>query len=370
MKIKLVLIFILLCSTVKSNACLNFYYSVDNKGHLHPADELQVGFNTNFNAPLIEKKLKKLEEQLRQTHDYKLLSDYAVLLLKAGQTKTALDILSTLSKYYPDEYQIAANLGTAYELSGDLENAYNYIERGMKLNPDSHEGSEWVHLKILDTKKLLTVRNDYLETQSVLNLTEDQKKDSMIRKQILIQVRERFPFTPGPDPIMADILVDLGDCFANTASIEFAKVLYNIAQLYYGADEDLTNAKINEMIRLRTKYSDVRPEKRHSRGENMKLIGIRYKSMLDNNNPDNYVINWDKILTDTDDLLSLVNLKRLVEPDTIEIETSSPPIEIENSKEKMDMDAQGSNTISYVILVGILTILLGFIIYRRMISKN
>lgn len=362
MKKSVILLLILIFNIEGINACLNYYFSVDNKGHLHSADDLQKAFNSNFNNKLIERKLKKLERQLKVENDYRLLSDYAVLLLKAGATKESIAILAQLSDHYPDEYHIASNLGTAYELNGDLEKAIQYIKKGIQLNPDAHEGSEWVHLKILETKIQLERDSSYLSKNTVLNLTEANKKDSLVKNQILIQVRERFPFSPGPNPIMASLLIDLGDCFANTTSIEFAKTMYTLAKLYYGANEDLVDPKINEMLNLRRKFATVTPEKRKSTGDNIKISGIRYKSMLDDNNPSNYKIPWENIVTDTDQLLTYANLeKRNLSIKTIPIDTVKTGTELTEElivKNKF-------NTFIYIFSGIILLTIAAFLIFRK-----
>lgn len=333
-------------------ACLNYYYSIDHEGHLHSADDLRRAFNTNFNKKLIERKLKKLEVRLKKEKDYKLLSDYAVFLLKAGRIEESLEILKTLSRHYPSEYQIAANLGTAYELSGNVELAIQFIKKGIALNPDSHGGSEWVHLKVLETKLKLKVDSLYLSNHSVLNLTEDEKNSSTIREQIIIQVRERFPFSPSSsDQIMANLLMDLGDCYSKTASIEFAKVLYTIAKTYYGASKEVVEEKINKILKLRKKYSNVQPEQ-EGKGDHIKIGGIRYKTMLDDNNPSNYKIDWDKILTNVDELLSHIEMDRL---DVIEEEALiSDTINLAESEE---VEVSNRNNTRYYILFGLLGVL-------------
>src|ERR1044072_359909 len=215
-------------------ACLNYYYTVDRAGMLHFAGEVKLPFNTNFNKELIVAGLKRLEGKMQKEHSYMLLSDYAVGLLKLGKTKEAVDLLAELYRHYPNEYQIASNLGTAYELNGQNDSALKYIKRGMELNPNDHEGSEWIHVKILETKLKLAADSNWLKTHSVLELTPVQKVDSNVRKQLLIQLQERFPFSPGPNAIMANLFIDLGDLYANTSSIEYAKLFYQIANTYYG----------------------------------------------------------------------------------------------------------------------------------------
>ena len=355
---------ILFCSLFSGNACLNFYYSVDNKGHLHEADDLQRGFNINFNLKRIEAKLIKLEPKIKKDQDYKILSDYAVLLLKSGKTAIALDILEQLAKHYPDEYQIAANLGTAYELNGMNQKAFEFIQHGMDLNPNSHGGSEWVHLRILKTKLELVEDSLYLRNHSVLNLSEKDKKDSTIREQILIQVRERFPFSPGPNQIMANIFIDLADCFANSASIEFAKVSYRIAGDYFGADDSIVDPKIDEMSMLKRQFSHIKPKRRLEVGDNVRLGRISYNRMLDNNNPNDYQINWDRVLLNADSLLAYVNLERI--EDTPEVtEVLEDTISFQKSEEKEMSTADKPDYTIYYILAAILALLAGYLIIKK-----
>jgi tetratricopeptide (TPR) repeat protein len=246
---------------------------------------------------------------LQQERSYTLLSDYAVYLLKLEKYKEGLDILVALHHYYPTEYKIAANLGTAYELNGDVENALLFIQLGMQLNPEAHDGSEWVHVRVLQTKLLLKKNADYLKDHTVLSLTEAQEQDSLIRQQINIQVRERFPFSPGPDPIMASLLIDLADCYANTQSIEFAKAVYEIAKKYYGDPSPMLDDKIKSMQKLINKYLNVRPNRDSDlEGMNVKIGSIQYKTLLENHQLEKYTIPWEKINTNADSLISLVDL--------------------------------------------------------------
>lgn len=329
---------LLLLFSLDVHACLNYYYSIDKEGHLHLAEDILVPFNINFNQKLNVARLKKLETTLRQEHSYALLSDYAVYLLKLGKYKEGLDILVALQQYFPSEYKIAANLGTAYELNGDVENALRFIKLGMQLNPDAHDGSEWVHVRVLETKRSLKQNQEYLKDHTVLSLTEAQEQDSLIRKQINIQVRERFPFSPGPDPIMASLLIDLGDCYANTESIEFAKAVYEIAKKYYGDQSPELDEKIRSMQRLINKYLNVEPDRDPDlEGMNIKIGSIQYKTLLEDHQREAYTIRWETINTNIDSLFALVDLTaakarldslKKAQPDTVaeeEVTASTPP---------------------------------------------
>ncbi|MNV17740.1 Tetratricopeptide repeat protein [compost metagenome] len=297
-----------------SFACYNEYYSLDSKGQFHLIDVGVIRFQKSFDQQKIERQLRKLGKKLQTKADYKLLSDYGLYLVKGGKVKEALVIFEALALAYPDEYSIIANLGTTYELSGNNEKALEYIRKGLKLNPDSHGGSEWIHVKVLLAKIALDKDPDYLSNHTVLNLSTKQEESEEVRKQLYIQLKERFPFCKAPDPVMADLFVDLGDCYLHSISFEHAKGLYQIAKIYYQSSRADIDPKIEEVQKLRAKYADRQPEGYHG-VESMvsKISGVPYSSYLENPDSDNYQINWSDILTNPDQLLELVGLKRLEE---------------------------------------------------------
>lgn len=366
---KAVLLLVLLLNFTSSHACLNIYYSIDSEGHFHDAEDLQRHFAMNFNPRTLEAEIKKCASKLKTTKDYKWLSNYAVLLLKAGRTKEALDLLEQLSLKHPDEYQIAANLGTAYELSGNVEKALEFIQRGVELNPNAHAGSEWVHVKLLEAKLKLQKDPNYLNKNKVLNLSANQKKDPKVRTQLMIQIRERFPFCKGPDPIMASLLIDLGDCYAQTASIEYAKALYEIALHYYGAAAQMADPKINQMKKLLQQFADmdvrdvVHPNANEldMEGEHIRISRIYYQNLLDDNNPSKFVFNWSGIQYNTDSLLAYVGIER-------EIQT---PVEAEDSETKPEVKSKDTqkdvknNTWIYWLIGGIGFAGVGFFFIRH-----
>ncbi len=99
-------------------------------------------------------------------------------------------------------------------------------------------------------------------------------------------------------------MIDLADCYTNSLSIEHAKAFYNIAELYCGADSTLTTPKIYEMIELRKKYKDISTSDTIVDGSSHKVTGVPYKTIIDNNNWKNYIINWTEFNLDSDALLA------------------------------------------------------------------
>lgn len=354
-KILCSLIFTLL-TLLNTYACINHYHTVDANGDMHNwGEDMIVGFNQNFNYKLIASKLPKKELEFQSNNSPYHLSDYAVLLMKGGRFEESLEIFKDLYSNLPQEYKLAANLGTAYELNGQLDSALFYIKRGVELNPNAHEGSEWIHIRVLETKKMLLEQADYLKHHTVLDLTSEQKKDSAVRVQLELQIRERFPFTPGPDPIMASLVFDLAECYSNTLSIEYAKALYTTAHEYYGLNTELTKSKIDKMIMLREQHKDKEPIDNHDEGMVIKISGVRYTEILDNNNPDGYVINWTDFNIDTDVLLSSVDYNVKNSEDLIEQTTFE-------SKGIVDQNKQRSSW--WFIFIGLFPVALFFLILK------
>ena len=82
----------------------------------------------------------------------KKLEAEALDLIYAGNYAAARVLLQKAETLSPDDYSIAANLGTACELLGDDAEALRWITEAVRRNPDSHRGTEWVHILVLKAK--------------------------------------------------------------------------------------------------------------------------------------------------------------------------------------------------------------------------
>lgn len=363
-RVSLILI-LLFCGALSSLACYNVYYTADSNEHLHRVDrhDFERKLIQNFNQRLIVNKLKKKQGEIQESADYKILNDYAVLMIKIGKVEEALSILIALNQAYPDEYTIAANLGTTYELAGEVDSAFKYIERGMELNPESHGGSEWVHLEILETKKSLAADSTYLDRHTVLELTQEEEKDSVVGMHIWIQLTERFPFTPAGDPIMADLLEDLGDCWVNTVSVEYALTFYQIARDYHGNESKELTKKIEETKELIQQLSHIKPNPLHyPRHEMHQRVGrTNYLDMMDDHHEEGYEIPWEDFEINPDTLLSWVGMERYEFPvaqiDTTQNEEDTPGPQM-NEKGKSD-------SLIWILLAGGVLIMVGMFFYLR-----
>jgi len=184
----------------------------------------------------------------------------AVALLHLGKTNRAVKILERLERTTPGSYYVAANLGTAYELSGDNKKAHKWIAEGIKRKPDSHFGTEWLHLKILEAKQAIKKDPKWIATNSVLGIDWESVGDDLskvkvaadgggvrnadeVRKALEYQLHERTEFVKPTDPTVASLLYDLSHLVRHSRSAEHGDLVLAAAHSY-GYPQTSTNSPI------------------------------------------------------------------------------------------------------------------------------
>lgn len=131
-------------------------------------------------------------------------NDYAASLMFLRQPAKAVAVLVALERDHPGDYATAANLGTAYELSGDVPNALKWIREGVTRNSVSHQGTEWLHVAILETKLKLQGDPGWLRSASVLDAAASRPAAETLRA-IEYQLNERLRFIKSKDPVVCDL---------------------------------------------------------------------------------------------------------------------------------------------------------------------
>ena len=173
----------------------------------------------------------------------------------------AKDIFIEIESRSPGLYATAANLGTAYELLGNNDSAYYWIGRAVKINPTSHEGSEWIHLKILEAKIKSKGNNKYFLTHSILGLNFGDKdipenKTGMdayeLSKQLNYQLSERMSFVKPPDILVGQLLFDAGNAGAIAHYAVTGLEIYEQAEAY-GFTSPLLQERKAKMASLQKK---------------------------------------------------------------------------------------------------------------------
>lgn len=93
------------------------------------------------------KKLTKLARERKLTADE--VVDLGALHLRLGDTAKAIEILRIAQKDNPKHFRLAANLGTAWQMQGDLTQAAACLEQAVRLASAKLRDAEKLHLKLI-----------------------------------------------------------------------------------------------------------------------------------------------------------------------------------------------------------------------------
>lgn len=177
--------------------------------------------------------LRKLDSLFDVTKDLDYLSDKGVLMIILGRYEDAINLYLEIERLEPNRYSTASNIGTAYELAGQNENALKWITRAIEIDSTSHNGSEWIHARILEAK---IKGEQHVTTQFLLNtdfgnkdipvsqLTREELEE--LSNALYYQLNERVSFVKPKEKIVAQLYFDLGN-------IAFLRGNYNDALADY-----------------------------------------------------------------------------------------------------------------------------------------
>src|SRR5437868_4531353 len=155
----------------------------------------------------------------------------------------------------------------------------------MRRNPESHERTEWLHLRILKARMALAKNPDWLKSHSVTGLDfgmevkprmpdewpQDSGGANGVIKALTYQLRERMAFVPAPDPLVGSLIADLAVLLMLYRSVEFALPVFDLALTYrpVRADQVAARKSLSEEIRLSEANAD----------DNFKLALIAFASV-------------------------------------------------------------------------------------------
>ena len=238
-------------------ACLNGDSKILKDGiFLYEDREGSVPYGHKFYKDGFESSMIQLDSLYMVSKDLDYLSDKGLLLILLERYEEAVKLYLEIENIEPNRYSTSSNIGTAYELLGQNENALKWIKKSIEFNPKSHNKSEWIHVKILEAK----IKGRQFYTTDFLLNTEfgsDTIPNSKMTKQQLqdlsnalyYQLNERISFVKPKEKIVAQLLFDLGN---------IAYLLGN----YYDALADYKQAKLygyaGQLIEQRTKQAETR----------------------------------------------------------------------------------------------------------------
>lgn len=203
----------------------------------------------------------------KESLDSEVRNDHAVTLLHLGRTREAITLLLEIERLRPGAYVTAANLGTAYELEGDDRTALRWIREGIRRNPDAHDGTEWLHVRILTAKLAQATDSRWLAGHSVLGIDfgaaaipkrpsqlpagNDGKAVTLVQlnEALWYQLEERYQFVRPPDPIVAALLLEWANLQFRTESLEAAAAFYREA-IRYGLSSPLAKSRLQRVEQI------------------------------------------------------------------------------------------------------------------------
>ncbi|MQP52799.1 MULTISPECIES: M48 family metallopeptidase [unclassified Flavobacterium] len=282
--------FILIFQTQFSFGCLNGETLELKNGVLlyQDSEYMNIPKGHDFYKNDFEAIIKDLRKLYKETNDIDYLSDIGVVLILQKKYNEAIKLYNQIEKTHPNRYSTASNLGTIYELTGDNVNALKWIEKALKINPISHNSSEWIHVNILKAK----VNNLIFSSQNIINTNftfESLPKTNLknenlesLRFQIYFQLNERMSFIKEKDKSIAVLLFDLAniDYLLGKKSNQY-KELYKMA-IGYGFDKKFVEDRLKaiEKHELSNKINSLERE-------NKKVIS---KKLRDKKNNTNYIL--------------------------------------------------------------------------------
>lgn len=215
-----------------------------------------------------ERRRKQHEKTLAKTADRRTRNHYAVTLMHLGRAREAIDILTALEREAPGSYVTAANLGTAYELAGNDTEALRWIRTSIRRNRAAHQGTEWLHVRILEAK--IAQRRDpaWLKTHSILGMSfgdevlprvvaayppgNDGKPVTLDQLKLALwyQLDERYQFVRAPDAVVGSLLFDWANLLVRTDALESAAALYREAIRFGAPRAELAKARLARVEQL------------------------------------------------------------------------------------------------------------------------
>lgn len=110
--------------------------------------------NTTGSANPIRKRYQAEQDRLTKLAQKRRLTaeeaaDLGALFLRLGEPARAVEVLRAAQHDHPKNFHLLANLGTAWQMQGDLAQAAACLEQAAALAPAKHQKAEQLHLKLV-----------------------------------------------------------------------------------------------------------------------------------------------------------------------------------------------------------------------------
>ncbi len=76
-------------------------------------------------------------------------ADLGAIYVRLGEVSKAVELLRTAQREHPNHFFVTANLGTAWQLQGNLAQAADALQQAVRLAPGKWQAAEELHLKLV-----------------------------------------------------------------------------------------------------------------------------------------------------------------------------------------------------------------------------
>ncbi|MDI9312823.1 MAG: tetratricopeptide repeat protein [Limnohabitans sp.] len=265
-------------------ACLNGESKILKNGdYLYMDHDDKLPFGHEFFEGNFEKMKFELDSLYKKTKDIAYLSDKGLILILQKQYKQALELYLDIEKTHPNRYSTASNVGTIYELIGENKKALEWINKSIRINPKSHNESEWIHSKILEAK----IRGEkFFTSEFILGVNFGNEKIPFtslneseiykLYKSIYYQLNERTSFIQPKDKIISVLLFELGNISILKKDFRNAKAIFEKSK-EYGFVGDLLDKRlefVNENLKTKKTALQSKVQKSKTEKENTDEINL------------------------------------------------------------------------------------------------
>jgi hypothetical protein len=132
--------------------------------------------------------LEKVGRQRKLTADEE--ADLGALYLRHGDLGKAVELLRSAQREYPSHFRIVANLGTAWQLQGELGQAEACLQQAVRLAPGKLQKAEECQLKLV---RLRQRQKDAQELDDLFGLHYEGEKDRYEPGRLAEAQRKKLP---------------------------------------------------------------------------------------------------------------------------------------------------------------------------------
>ena len=232
-----------------SHACLH-YFDETPAPSATPSSNYAHALQQHESREVWQARADERQKEADTLWDFRSQNNLSVALAHLGRLDEALERMQTVERTYPNQAATAYNLGTVYELKNDLAKAKFWTQAGIRRDRNatgqSHlDGTEWLHLRILDAKTTgfqgakNAVSVSGLDFGAARVPTAPQTLPmgnngapltlAQVQKALHEQLHERLEFVKAPDPIVGDLLFDLANTVAVNGDEESARDVYALS---------------------------------------------------------------------------------------------------------------------------------------------